>query len=985
MKYFTKAQIEEIRKQLATMGVRDTDLPDVTAPLSGNELVAIVQNGENRKVGVRKLIHDYLPDNIADGEDGASAYEVWKSQPGNEGKSIEQFFESLKGAKGDTGATGPAGPAGAAGARGANGAAGAAAGFGTPTASVDTTDGGQLGVSITASGPDTAKIFNFVFHNLTSGGGGGGGTTPTDTGKVMYSSQATNPGNPNDNPNLWHTTRTSYDVWMAFCFLVNGSWGDWTILYIGDIDVPYASFKSFAFTRAASQPNAPTGGNYSSPTPTTAGWYDGIPAGSGAIWMSSRIFASDGTHSDANWSTPRLLADNEFMDYEFSAVANPGVPSKATPSSAETNPNWSNEATESTIWMGMREISNGAYKAGSTWMVVKIKGEDGKDGTSVNILGTKQSSSELPNPYTGNVGDGYIIGGDLYVWDGDTWVNCGQIQGPPGADGDTPYIHIKYSNDGGAHFTANDGEDPGDYIGLYWDYTAEDSANVSSYTWKYWKGEDGFGYEYIFKLTTTNTAPNLPSTSPNTDDYIPTSEGWTDDPGGVSAEYPYCWVAWRKKEDGVWSAWHGTTNSKARLYSHYGQDGTDGTNGIDGKDALPIRIRNWSEIGGVTLTGNDKVFSGYEDNAPFRDVIVITSDVYPSGIPYPFTIADPLGNGSTNTPVLVVVNYSDSYPNGFSGTDLSLPTSSTYTNSIASNKTESSTLYGQGRVYSVFQNLGAVYARILVATQAYIGRLTVNHLSTGDALVGTDIYSGVFEVKKNGVVRARFGVDDAGDIVLQFLDATGTTVLYEFGPTGITSHVSNKAPSYTAIALAGMNTDVSLTPDSSDGNTWIYPTSSDFVNYYIFQDGEVTVGGLTTYYVSDQSEQLSTHSQYHGKIFTTGTGSPEGKTTIANGTYLAHPALYSSALIDATSNKKIAYDRRTGPVVNPPIGWWFFITGLRTYADGQFQNEGTKFLFRRIENGQEVSRGTSEPFGLSVLTRVHDITNIDNEATTYPY
>lgn len=807
MKYFTKAQIEEIRKQLATMGVRDTDLPDVTAPLSGSELVAIVQNGENRKVGVRKLIHDYLPDNIADGEDGASAYEVWKSQPGNEGKSVEQFLESLKGAKGDTGATGPAGPAGAAGARGANGSAGAAAGFGTPTASVDTTDGGQLGVSITASGPDTAKIFNFVFHNLTSGGGGGGGTTPTDTGKVMYSSQATNPGNPNDNPNLWHTTRTSYDVWMAFCFLVNGSWGDWTILYIGDIDVPYASFKSFAFTRATSQPNAPTGGNYSSPTPTTAGWYDGIPAGSGAIWMSSRIFASDGTHSDANWSTPRLLADNEFMDYEFSSVANPGAPSKATPSSAETNPNWSNVATESTIWMGMREISNGAYKAGSTWMVVKIKGEDGKDGTSVTIKGTVSSVGDLPS--TGNItGDGYLVNGNLYVWDGDSWENCGQIQGPPGADGDTPYIHIKYSNDGGAHFTANDGEDPGDYIGLYWDYTAEDSSSVSSYTWKYWKGEDGFGYEYIFKLTTTNTAPNLPSTSPNTDDYIPTSEGWTDDPGGVSAEYPYCWVAWRKKDDGVWSAWHGTTNSKARLYSHYGQDGTDGTNGIDGKDALPIRIRNWSEIGGVTLTGNDKVFSGYEDNAPFRDVIVITSDVYPSGITYPFTIADPLGTGSIGTPVLVVVNYSDSYPNGFSGTDLSLPTSSTYTNSIASNKTESSTLYGQGRVYSVFQNLGAVYARILVATQGYIGALTVDHLTTN---AGNNSYitidDGLITFHDN-TGRTRIimgqGTNDSTP-VLKFYDGDGTpasggsaevlgTFLYDLGPNGIMRGQSHYTP-----------------------------------------------------------------------------------------------------------------------------------------------------------------------------------------------
>jgi hypothetical protein len=96
-----------------------------------------------------------------------------------------------------------------------------------------------------------------------------------------------------------------------------------------------------------------------------------------------------------------------------------------------------------------------------------------------------------------------------------------------------------------------------------------------------WKGNDGFGYEYIFKLTQDSTAPDLPLSSPNEDDYVPTSEGWTDDPGGVSASYPFCWVAWRKKEDGVWSAWMGTSNNKGRLYSHYGTSGTNGDNGYN--------------------------------------------------------------------------------------------------------------------------------------------------------------------------------------------------------------------------------------------------------------------------------------------------------------------------------------------------------------------------------------------------------------------
>ena len=34
------------------------------------------------------------------------------------------------------------------------------------------------------------------------------------------------------------------------------------------------------------------------------------------------------------------------------------------------------------------------------------------------------------------------------------------IQGPAGANGKTSYLHIKYSNDGGKSFTANNGETP---------------------------------------------------------------------------------------------------------------------------------------------------------------------------------------------------------------------------------------------------------------------------------------------------------------------------------------------------------------------------------------------------------------------------------------------------------------------------------------------------------------------------------------------
>ncbi len=55
--------------------------------------------------------------------------------------------------------------AGPAGKDGTNGKDGAAAGFGTPTASVDSNTG-TPSVSVTSSGPDTEKVFNFEFKNL---------------------------------------------------------------------------------------------------------------------------------------------------------------------------------------------------------------------------------------------------------------------------------------------------------------------------------------------------------------------------------------------------------------------------------------------------------------------------------------------------------------------------------------------------------------------------------------------------------------------------------------------------------------------------------------------------------------------------------------------------------------------------------------------------------------------------------------------------
>ena len=67
-------------------------------------------------------------------------------------------------------------------------------------------------------------------------------------------------------------------------------------------------------------------------------------------------------------------------------------------------------------------------------------GPQGATGTGVEILGSYATLAELQTAHpTGNVGDSYLILGDLYVWDSvnSDWQNVGTIQGPQGATGAT--------------------------------------------------------------------------------------------------------------------------------------------------------------------------------------------------------------------------------------------------------------------------------------------------------------------------------------------------------------------------------------------------------------------------------------------------------------------------------------------------------------------------------------------------------------------
>ena len=90
------------------------------------------------------------------------------------------------------------------------------------------------------------------------------------------------------------------------------------------------------------------------------------------------------------------------------------------------------------------------------------------------------------------------------------------------------------------------------------------SAYSTPVIWAKWgdKGTDGDGMEYIFQCTEVETAPSTPLIfSPNAG-FVPS--GWTDEPSGVSADYPFEWVSVRHKTNGKWGAF-----SKPTLWNNY--------------------------------------------------------------------------------------------------------------------------------------------------------------------------------------------------------------------------------------------------------------------------------------------------------------------------------------------------------------------------------------------------------------------------------
>ena len=245
--------------------------------------------------------------------------------------------------------------------------------------------------------------------------------------------------------------------------------------------------------------------------------------------------------------------------YEFRYKNSASQP--AAPTGTGVTDGWSTTPSSPNVnegiytWMSQSYVTpgqNGAQDTYGAWSTpIRITGgkgepgDDGADGTDIEFVYTRNNTGLAPvAPATTQVDDWYGVS------DGITWTD-----NPQGVQEDMmyEYVSVRYKNGG------------------VW------SAYSTPVIWSKWgeKGMDGDGYEYIYKLTTAEVAPENPtqantsSSEYQTADYVPS--GWSDDPISVSETYPYSWVCVRRSRDGVWGEF-----SDPALWARWAAAGTKG-------------------------------------------------------------------------------------------------------------------------------------------------------------------------------------------------------------------------------------------------------------------------------------------------------------------------------------------------------------------------------------------------------------------------
>lgn len=366
----------------------------------------------------------------------------------------------------------------------------------------------------------------------------------------VFKQSETKPATPTSTapiPDGWSDTPSATGKWWMSKATINGvtgkagKWSEPVQTTAEDgVDGAYTDFKYAKNTSSTSFPAITVSDR------NPSGWSDEPPtlATGEYLWMSQAEINADGTLK-TNWSTPVRISgekgnsgNNGSVFYFIYTLASttPSTPTFTTPSALVGQTIWTIKPPTPTdtlyLYMSQAIYNPNTGRFGSWTAPIRISGKDGQkgaDGTDIEFIYLRNTGSTPSKPTSVN---------------NDDYVPSGWTDNPQG-------ITETYKYEWVCVRTKPSGTDT-------W------SAFSTPVIWAKWgdKGTDGDGTEYVFKRTEVETAPDAILVSSTADGYVPS--GWTDEPSGVSADYPFEWVSIRHKTNGKWGAF-----SEPTLWNNY--------------------------------------------------------------------------------------------------------------------------------------------------------------------------------------------------------------------------------------------------------------------------------------------------------------------------------------------------------------------------------------------------------------------------------
>ncbi len=395
-------------------------------------------------------------------------------------------------------------------------------------------------------------------------------------------------------------------------------------------------------------------------------------------------------------------------------------------------------------------------------------GKDGASGTSVTIKGSFTSTDDLPTSGV-NLGDGYIIGGDLWVYTGTEttdkthakgFEDVGQIKGDSGIDATQYYMHIAWMNgsDGTGFTTSNPDGAAYDYIGILVDTNPEDSTLYGDYNWTYVKGGKGDKGDKGTSVIGTDVTYQIGSSSTE-----PPTGDWHVDVQDITDEKPYLWTRTVfNYDDGTHSnpsysvATRGTKGAVIRQHNGFESGEYEYLAGVGAEEYLDMVLVSgkWYRCTGTYKSSSPSVTDGHWS---------IVNNY--TAIATQLLLAD---NATINMASSQQVNLTDSNGNLFGSF-----------RHVANDEDIALWLGGKNA------NGAPFYVRkdgcVRMANANIYGKLETAN-ANGASVAIEDGMIKVFGT--NGVCNIAFGVNDDGVAVLSYYDKDGNW-LYDLGPSQI--------------------------------------------------------------------------------------------------------------------------------------------------------------------------------------------------------